>query len=106
MFNLLKPKILPTPIVDYSRVIEVGDTIGFMYAGECYHEGIIEVILKNCGNVLCEDEDIKYVIQITRDDSPRYFSNWVGRSKVVDMKYRQWTMIKKHLSVEDIEENK
>jgi hypothetical protein len=83
-------------VIDYSNVIEVGDTIGFMYARDCYHEGIVKVILGNRGNGLCDNEDIKYVIDITHDDSPRYFSNWVGKSVTIDIKYRQWTMIKKN----------
>jgi hypothetical protein len=82
--------------VDYSNVIEVGDAIGFMYASNCYHEGVVEVVLDNRGNGLCEDGDTKYVVKITRDESPRYFSNWIGKSVTVDMKYRQWTMIKKN----------
>jgi hypothetical protein len=79
-----------TPI-DYSKVIEVGDTIGFTYASY-YHEGIVETIL----NLNESNDDVKYVIKITRDDSPRYFSNWIGRTEIIDLSYTYWTIIKKY----------
>ena len=81
--------------IDYSNVIEVGDMIGFTFA-EHYHEGIIREILDKLGKYSCDDDNVEYLVEITRDESPRLFSNWVGRIKLIDMNYRKWTMIKKN----------
>lgn len=82
---------------DHLALPKVGDLIGFMWA-ECYMEGEVKVVLDNYENSVMKDlEDIKYIVEIIRDedDTDRHFS-YVGRTKTIDMKYRRWTMLKKH----------
>jgi hypothetical protein len=82
--------------VDYSKIIEVGDTVGFKFASH-YLEGIVKAILE--GNSIVHEEP-EYVITITFDlpNDPLFSKvfTWVGYTKTLDMKYRQWTMIKKN----------
>jgi len=89
---------------DHLALPKVGDVIGFMWA-ECYLEGEVKVILDNYENSVVKNlEDVRYIIEITRDDndtSSRHFS-YVGRRKTIDMKYRQWTMIKIHRSHDEL----
>lgn len=85
--------------VDYhfSKVIEVGDTVGFKFASH-YLEGVVKAILE--GNSIIHEET-EYVITITLDlpNDPLFSKvfTWVGSTKTLDMKYRQWTMVKKHI---------
>lgn len=82
-------------VIDYSNVIEVGDTVGFKF-GFNYLEGVVKAILE--GNF---HEEPEYVITITLDlpNDPLFSKvfTWVGYTKTLDMKYRQWTMVKKHI---------
>jgi len=82
-------------VVDYSNVIEVGDTIGFRYTRH-YLEGVVKAILKD-NSIL--NRETEYVINITLDDNDDilfHSFSWVGYTKILDIKYRQWTMIKKN----------
>ena len=92
--NLLKGKVLvePTPI-DYSKIIEVGDTVGFKWADH-YMEGVVIAILKDH---TCLEQDDEYVVNIT-NDKPLYLNliNYVGRTKIVDFRWTNWTILEKH----------
>ena len=92
MFNWLKNFLGIKPSHPPGNVIDVGDTIGFIY-GSYYIEGIVTAILP-----LNEDRNnVKYTVKITRDDAPHIcFSNWVGQTKVIDLSYSHWTIIKKY----------
>jgi hypothetical protein len=83
-------------VIDYSNIIEIGDVIGFKFASH-YLEGTVKAILE--GNSII-DEEPEYVIIITLDlpNDPIFSQlfSWVGYTKTLDMKYRQWTMVKKH----------